>query len=139
MVKLHINEVKKMKQKFFILISIVGILVTMTTYGMSVNNARKTITDGLKTALQTQNDVALKVIPNSDRTLTINNKEVTISGTTFNAVKTLIINNNQTNKALIDIVGSQVTDENIALIIYYAQKVNIEPEKLLKLVTKSNP
>lgn len=125
-----------MKQKIFILISIVGILVTMTTCGMSVNNARKTITDGLKTALQTQNDVALKVIPNSDRTLTINNKEVTISGTTFNAVKTLIINNNKTNKAIIDIVGSQVTDENIAIIIYYAQKVNIEPEKLLKLVTK---
>ena len=121
-----------MKQKIFILISIVGILVTMTTCGMSVNNARKTITDGLKTALQTQNDVALKVIPNSDRTLTINNKEVTIPGSTFNAVKTLIINNNQTNKALIDIVGSQVTDENIAIIIYYAQKVNIEPEKLLK-------
>ena len=125
-----------MKQKIFILISIVGILVTMTTCGMSVNNARKTITDGLKTALQTQNDVALKVIPNSDRTLTINNKEVTISGTTFNAVKTLIINNNKTNKAIIDIVGSQVTDENIATIVYYAQKVHIEPEKLLKLVTK---
>ena len=125
-----------MKQKIFILISIVGILVTMTTCGMSVNNARKTITDGLKTALQTQNDVALKVIPNSDRTLTINNKEVTIPGSTFNAVKTLIINNNKTNKAIIDIVGSQVTDENIAIIIYYAQKVNIEPEKLLKLVTK---
>ena len=125
-----------MKKKFFILISMVGLLVTMTTCGISVNNARKTITDGLKTALQTQNDVALKVIPNSDRTLTINNKEVTIPGSTFNAVKTLIINNNKTNKAIIDIVGSQVTDENIAIIIYYAQKVNIEPEKLLKLVTK---
>lgn len=125
-----------MKKKIFILISMVGLLVTMTTCGISVNNARKTITDGLKTALQTQNDVALKVIPNSDRTLTINNKEVTIPGSTFNAVKTLIINNNKTNKAIIDIVGSQVTDENIAIIIYYAQKVNIEPEKLLKLVTK---
>lgn len=125
-----------MKKKFFILISMVGLLVTMTTCGISVNNARKTITDGLKTALQTQNDVALKVVPNSDRTLTINNKEVTIPGSTFNAVKTLIINNNKTNKAIIDIVGSQVTDENIAIIIYYAQKVNIEPEKLLKLVTK---
>lgn len=125
-----------MKKNFFILISMVGLLVTMTTCGISVNNARKTITDGLKTALQTQNDVALKVVPNSDRTLTINNKEVTIPGSTFNAVKTLIINNNKTNKAIIDIVGSQVTDENIAIIIYYAQKVNIEPEKLLKLVTK---
>lgn len=123
-------------KKILIFISVLGLVFTMTACGMSVDNAKKPITDGLKTVLQTQNDVALKVIPNGDRTLNINNKDVKISGSTFDAVKTLINSNTEINKALIDIIGSQVTDENIATIVYYAQKVHIEPEKLLKLVTK---
>lgn len=122
--------------KILMFISVLGLLFTMTACGMSVDNAKKPITDGLKTVLQTQNDVALKVIPNGDRTLNINNKDVNISGSTFDAVKTLINSNTEINKALIDIIGSQVTDENIATIVYYAQKVHIEPEKLLKLVAK---
>lgn len=123
-------------KKILMFISVLGLVFTMTACGMSVDNAKKPITDGLKTVLQTQNDVALKVIPNGDRTLNINNKDVKISGSTFDAVKTLINSNTEINKALIDIIGSQVTDENIATIVYYAQKVHIEPEKLLKLVTK---
>lgn len=123
-------------KKILMFISVLGLVFTMTACGMSVDNAKKPITDGLKTVLQTQNDVALKVIPNGDRTLNINNKDVKISGSTFDAVKTLINSNTEINKALIDIIGSQVTDENIATIIYYAQKVHIEPEKLLKLITK---
>lgn len=123
-------------KKILMFISVLGLVFTMTACGMSVDNAKKPITDGLKTVLKTQNDVALKVIPNGDRTLNINNKDVKISGSTFDAVKTLINSNTEINKALIDIIGSQVTDENIATIVYYAQKVHIEPEKLLKLVTK---
>ena len=123
-------------KKILMFISVLGLGFTMTACGMSVDNAKKPITDGLKTVLQTQNDVALKVIPNGDRTLNINNKDVKISGSTFDAVKTLINSNTEINKALIDIIGSQVTDENIATIVYYAQKVHIEPEKLLKLVAK---
>ncbi len=123
-------------KKILMFISVLGLVFTMTACGMSVDNAKKPITDGLKTVLQTQNNVALKVIPNGDRTLNINNKDVKISGSTFDAVKTLINSNTEINKALIDIIGSQVTDENIATIVYYAQKVHIEPEKLLKLVTK---
>lgn len=123
-------------KKILMFISVLGLVFTMTACGMSVDNAKKPITDGLKTVLKTQNDVALKVIPNGDRTLNINNKDVKISGSTFDAVKTLINSNTEINKALIDIIGSQVTDENIATIVYYAQKVHIEPERLLKLVTK---
>ena len=123
-------------KKILMFISVLGLVFTMTACGMSVDNAKKPITDGLKTVLQTQNNVALKVIPNGDRTLNINNKDVKISGSTFDAVKTLINSNTEINKALIDIIGSQVTDENIATIVYYAQKVHIEPEKLLKLITK---
>ena len=123
-------------KKISMFISVLGLVFTMTACGMSVDNAKKPITDGLKTVLQTQNNVALKVIPNGDRTLNINNKDVKISGSTFDAVKTLINSNTEINKALIDIIGSQVTDENIATIVYYAQKVHIEPEKLLKLVAK---
>ncbi len=123
-------------KKILMFIFVLGLVFTMTACGMSVDNAKKPITDGLKTVLQTQNNVALKVIPNGDRTLNINNKDVKISGSTFDAVKTLINSNTEINKALIDIIGSQVTDENIATIVYYAQKVHIEPEKLLKLVTK---
>lgn len=123
-------------EKILMFIFVLGLVFTMTACGMSVDNAKKPITDGLKTVLQTQNNVALKVIPNGDRTLNINNKDVKISGSTFDAVKTLINSNTEINKALIDIIGSQVTDENIATIVYYAQKVHIEPEKLLKLVTK---
>ena len=123
-------------KKILMFISVLGLVFTMTACGMSVDNAKKPITDGLKTVLQTQNNVALKVIPNGDRTLNINNKDVKISGSTFDAVKTLINSNTEINKALIDIIGSQVTDENIATIVYYAQKVHIEPEKLLKLVAK---
>ena len=123
-------------KKILMFISVLGLGFTMTACGMSVDNAKKPITDGLKTVLQTQNDVALKVIPNGDRTLNINNKDVKISGSTFDSVKTLINSNTEINKALIDIIGSQVTDENIATIVYYAQKVHIEPEKLLKLVAK---
>ena len=39
--------------------------------------------------------------------------------------------NNELQQTFIDIVGSQVTDENIATLAYYAEKIGVSIEDLL--------
>lgn len=115
---------------------LIAMLTTLTSCGMSVDTVKTPIIKGLKTTLQTQNDITMSLVPNGDKTLHIDNKDVTVPGETFTGIKALINSNTAINKALVDIIGSQVTDANIATIIYYAQKVHIDPEKLLKTVAK---
>lgn len=125
-----------MRIKYLIpLLALMAIVLTGCG-NLSVNNSKQPIINGLKKTLQVKNDVALSMVPNGDQTMVIDGKNVTIPGGTFTAVKTLINSNTAINNTVVDIVGNQVTDENIAIIIYYAQKIHIDPEKMLKLISK---
>ena len=103
----------------------------------SIDAVKPTITNGLKTILQTKNDVQLTVIPDGDKEITINGKTHIVKGETFKAVEDYLSANNKAEQAIIDLLGSQITDENIATIAYYADKYSISVKDLLQTLTKS--
>ena len=111
------------------------LLSTVVLVGCSsVDNVKPTVVDGLKSALTAKKDVETSLVPNGDRNVTIGDKTITVKKETFDSVKELINANNQIEKTMVDLIGSQVTDKNIATIAYYAQKFHIGPESLLSFL-----
>lgn len=111
------------------------LLSTVVLVGCSsVDNVKPTVVDGLKSALTAKKDVETSLVPNGDRNVTIADKTITVKKETFDSVKALINANNQIEKTMVDLIGSQVTDKNIATIAYYAQKFHIDPESLLSFL-----
>ena len=103
----------------------------------SVDAVKPTITNGLKTILQTKNDVQLTVIPDGDKEITIDGKTHVVKGETFKAVEDYLSANNKVEQAIIDLLDSQITDENIATIAYYADKYSVSVKDLLQTLTNS--
>ena len=118
--------------KKFLLLSISLLLLT----ACSVDAVKPTITNSLKTILQTKNDVQLAVIPNGDKEITIDGKTHVVKGETFKAVEDYLSANNKVQQAIIDLLDSQITDENIATIAYYADKYSVSIKDLLQTLTK---
>ena len=111
------------------------LLSTVVLVGCSsVDNVKPTVVDGLKSALTAKKDVETSLVPNGNRNVTIGDKTITVKKETFDSVKELINANNQIEKTMVDLIGSQVTDKNIATIAYYAQKFHIDPESLLSFL-----
>ena len=111
------------------------LLSTVVLVGCSsVDNVKPTVVDGLKSALTAKKDVETSLVPNGDRNVTIADKTITVKKETFDSFKELINANNQIEKTMVDLIGSQVTDKNIATIAYYAQKFHIDPESLLSFL-----
>ena len=103
----------------------------------SVDAVKPTITNGLKTILQTKNDIQLVVIPNGDKEITIDGKTHVVKGETFKAVEDYLSANKKVQQAIIDLLDSQITDENIATIAYYADKYSVPVKDLLQNLTNS--
>ena len=103
----------------------------------SVDAVKPTITNGLKTILQTKNDVQLTVIPDGDKEITIDGKTHVVKGETFKAVEDYLSANNKVEQAIIDLLDSQITDANIATIAYYADKYSVSVKDLLQTLTNS--
>ena len=103
----------------------------------SVDAVKPTITNGLKSILQTKNDIQLTVIPNGDKEITIDGKTHVVKGETFKAVEDYLSANNKVQQAIIDLLDSQITDENIATIAYYADKYSVSVKDLLQTLTNS--
>ncbi len=103
----------------------------------SIDAVKPTITNGLKTILQTKNDIQLAVIPNGDKEITIDGKTHVVKGETFKAVEDYLSANNNVQQAIIDLLDSQITDENIATIAYYADKYSVPVKDLLQNLTNS--
>lgn len=118
--------------KKFLLLSISLLLLT----ACSVDAVKPTITNGLKSILQTKNDIQLDVIPNGDKEITIDGKTHVVKGETFKAVEDYLSANNKVQQAIIDLLDSQITDENIATIAYYADKYSVSVKDLLQTLTK---
>ncbi len=59
-----------------------------------------------------------------------------IQNETFNTIKDYLNANNQLQQTFVDLIGSQVTNENIALLAYYSEKYSINPKDLLNNLTK---
>lgn len=128
-------NIKGDKMKKLITTLLLGLtIITLSACNMSVDKTKPTLQSGLKSALTTKANVEMSIVPSGDKQITIDGKTTTIPAGTFDAVRTYIDTNNKIQQSLIDIVGSQITDENIATIIYYAQKMHIEPEKLLDIL-----
>ena len=115
---------------------ICGAVVLVGCGKASIDNTKQPIIDSLKTVLQAKTDITMSAIPDGDKQLNVDGKEVTIPAETFKATKSFINANNEIEQSVVDIVGSQVTDKNIATIIYYAQKYHINPDTLLSWLSK---
>ena len=103
-----------MTKKLIIIVVFLTIVTSGTLYSCSINNTKQAVVNNVKSVLQTKNDLQLAVIPSGDQEITINGKTHT----------------------LVDLIGSQVTDENIALIAYYSEKYSMNPKDLLNNLTK---
>lgn len=121
---------KKLLLIFVVLISIVACTK------IKVNPIKPVITQGLKTILQTKNDVQMAVIPDGDKELTLNGQTYTVKGQTFQTIKDYLNANNKIQQTVVDLVGDQITDENIATIAYYADKYSVNAKDLLNSLNK---
>ena len=121
-----------MTKKLIIIAILFTILTSGTLYSCSINNTKKAVVNNVKSVLQTKNDLQLAVIPSGDQEITINGKTHTIKNETFTTIKNYLSANNQ----LLDLIGDQITDENIALLAYYSEKYSINPKDLLNNLTK---
>lgn len=125
-----------MTKKLIIIVVFLTVLTSGTLYSCSINNTRQAVVKNVKSVLQTKKDLQLAVIPSGDQEITINGKTHIIKNETFTAIKDYLNANNQLQQTLVDLIGSQVTDENIALLAYYSEKYSINPKDLLNNLTK---
>jgi lipoprotein len=125
-----------MTKKLIIIVVFLTVLTSGTLYSCSINNTKQAVVKNVKSVLQTKKDLQLAVIPSGDQEITINGKTHIIKNETFTAIKDYLNANNQLQQTLVDLIGSQVTDENIALLAYYSEKYSINPKDLLNNLTK---
>lgn len=125
-----------MTKKLIIIVVFLTVLTSGTLYSCSINNTKQAVMKNVKSVLQTKNDLQLAVIPSGDQEITINGKTHIIKNETFTAIKDYLNANNQLQQTLVDLIGSQVTDENIALLAYYSEKYSMNPKDLLNNLTK---
>jgi lipoprotein len=121
------------KKLFFIACALVAITACSQ---LKIDPIKPVITQGLKTILQTKNDVQMAVIPDGDKELTLNGQTYTVKGETFQTIKDYLNANNKIQQTIIDLVGDQITDENIATIAYYADKYSVNAKDLLNSLNK---
>lgn len=98
----------------------------------SVNEVKPKIIETVKSALNLKRDVTTSLLPDQDTSLTIDGKTYTVKKETMDSAKKLIETNTEMETILVDLVGSAVTDENIAVVAYYAEKFGLSLEELLK-------
>lgn len=123
-----------MVKKLFV---IVFVLIGITACSQfKIDPIKPVITQGLKTILQTKNDVQIAVIPDGDKELTLNGQTYTVKGETFQTIKNYLNANNKVQQTIVDLVGDQITDENIATIAYYADKYSVNAKDLLNSLNK---
>ena len=103
---------------------------------LKIDPIKPVVTQGLKTILQTKNDVQMAVIPNGDKELTLNGQTYKVKGETFQLIKDYLNANNKLQQTIVDLVGDQITDENIATIAYYADKYSVNAKDLLNTLNK---
>lgn len=125
-----------MTKKLIIAVIFLTIVTSGALYSCSINNTKQAVVNNVKSVLQTKNDLQLAVIPNGDQEITINGKTHTIKNETFTAIKKYLNTNNQLQQTLVDLIGNQITDENIASLAYYSEKYSINPKDLLNNITK---
>ena len=119
------------------LLAIVFVLVGITACSqLKIDPIKPVITQGLKTILQTKNDVQMAVIPDGDKELTLNGQTYTVKGETFQTIKDYLNANNKVQQTIVDLIGDQITDENIATIAYYADKYSVNAKDLLNSLNK---
>ena len=119
------------------LLVIVFVLFGITACSQfKIDPIKPVITQGLKTILQTKNDVQMAVIPDGDKELTLNGQTYTVKGETFQTIKDYLNANNKVQQTIVDLVGDQITDENIATIAYYADKYSVNAKDLLNSLNK---
>lgn len=111
-------------------------LSTLILTACSVNEVKPKIIETVKSALNLKRDlkrdVTTSLLPDQDTSLTIDGKTYTVKKETMDSAKKLIETNTEMETILVDLVGSAVTDENIAVVAYYAEKFGLSLEELLK-------
>lgn len=113
----------------------IGIILTaLTLCACSINEVKKPVIDMIKTTMTAKNKVATTLLPSGDQSVTINGKTITVKGETLTQIKEIINTDSKIKNGLIDFLGDQITDENIATIAYYAENLHIDVQSLLSLL-----
>lgn len=102
----------------------------------SINTVKPFVVNGLKTIIKTKQNIAMEVLPDGDKQINLNGENVTVPKEVFGAVKEYVNANANIDNALVDLIGSQITDENIALIAHYSDKYGVPVKDLLNQLTK---
>lgn len=118
-------------RKALLLITLMVGLTTLTACNFSVDEYKPKVINGLKSMINGSDKTADRMIPNGDREFTFNGKRMHIKKSTFDSLKQYIHGHNDIERAMVDLGGDVITDENIDTIIYYAKKIHIDPEELL--------
>lgn len=113
----------------------IGIILTaLTLCACSINEVKKPVIDMIKTTMTAKNKVATTLLPSGDQSVTINGKTIIVKGETLTQIKEIINTDSKIKNGLIDFLGDQITDENIATIAYYAENLHIDVQSLLSLL-----
>lgn len=103
----------------------------LTACSISVDEIKPKVINSVKSSLTTKTKIETELVPDGDTSITIDGKTHTIKKETMDDTRKLLETNNELQQTFIDIIGSQVTDENIATIAYYAEKIDVSIEDLL--------
>lgn len=103
----------------------------------SVDEIKPAIVDSLKTIITAKKDVTTAIIPNGDTEITIDGKTHTVKKETYKQVEKIVETNSELQNQLIDIIGAQITDENIATIAYYADKYSVPVKDLISSLVQT--
>lgn len=103
----------------------------------SVDEIKPAIVDSLRTIITAKKDVTTAIIPNGDTEITIDGKTHTVKKETYEQVETIVETNSELQNQLVDIIGAQITDENIATIAYYADKYSVPVKDLLNSLVQT--
>ena len=116
----------------YIKLLLLGLSVSLlTAFSISVDEIKPKVINSIKSALTTKTKIETESVPDGDTSITIDGKTHTIKKETMDDTRKLLETNNELQQTFIDIVGSQVTDENIATLAYYAEKIGVSIEDLL--------
>lgn len=99
--------------------------------GISVDSVKQPIMDGIKGVMQAKTDVVSNLIPNGSQQVTINNQTITIDKEVMSGMRQAVQASGKLQRGLVDFFGSQVTDENLQTIAYYAKKFGLDPMTVL--------
>ena len=106
----------------------------LTLCACSINQVKQPVIDTIKTTMTAKNKVITSILPSGDQSVTIGDQTLTVKSETISQIKEIINTDTAIKSGILDFLGEQITDENIATIAYYAEKLHVDVKSLMSLL-----